>query len=392
MLSRYDVVIIGGAATGSSLAYFLSASPTFTGSILVLEKDASYCKSATALSAASIRHQYSTPENIQISQYGTEFLRNIGNLLEVDGEQPNVNFQEKGYLFLATEEGYGTLKENNRLQRELGADIVLMTPDELKAQYPWMNVSDLHAGSYGRQGEGWLDAYCMMQAFRRKAIHQGVTYLEQAVVNIRLDNGVVSGVTLANGQFIECGVVVNAAGTAAVSLAKQVGITLPIESRKRSIFYFTCPEKLTDCPMLIDPSGAYFHPEGKGFIGGIQPPADNDPECFDFEVQHELFDEYLWPLLANRVPAFEALRCEHSWAGHYDYNTFDQNVILGYHPSLKNMVFANGFSGHGMQQAPAVGRGLAELIEFGNYKTLNLSRLGWERVLNNQAIIEKNVV
>lgn len=391
MNSQYDVVIIGGAATGSSLAYFLSASASFDGSILVIEKDASYQKCATALSAASIRHQFSTPENIQLSQFGTEFLRHFGDTLAVDGERPDVGFQEKGYLFLSTPGGETVMRENNALQRSLGADIILKTPAELKATWPWLNVDDLALGSYGVKGEGWLDAYGMMRAFRRKAVAQGVTYLEDEVVAINKTGRTVTGVTLKSGRHIACTTLVNAAGTGAAALSAQVGVVLPQESRKRSVFYFTCPEKITDCPMVIDPSGAYFHPEGEGFIGGIQPPQDQDPECFDYDVQHELFDELLWPILAARVPAFEALRCEHAWAGHYDYNTFDQNVILGYHPSVENMVYANGFSGHGMQQSPAVGRGLAELIEFGKYRSLDLSRMSWERVLNNQPIVEQNV-
>lgn len=391
MNSQYDVVIVGGAATGSSLAYFLSASASFDGSILVIEKDASYQKCATALSAASIRHQFSTPENIQLSQFGTEFLRHFGDTLAVDGDRPDVGFQEKGYLFLSTPGGEKVMRENNALQRSLGADIVLKTPAELKATWPWLNVEDLALGSYGVTGEGWLDAYGMMRAFRRKAIAQGVTYIEDEVVAINKAGRTVTGVTLKSGRQIACATLVNAAGTGAAALSAQVGVVLPQESRKRCVFYFTCPEKIADCPMIIDPSGAYFHPEGEGFIGGIQPPQDQDPECFDYDVQHELFDELLWPILAARVPAFEALRCEHAWAGHYDYNTFDQNVILGYHPAVENMVYANGFSGHGMQQSPAVGRGLAELIEFGKYRSLDLSRMSWERVLNNQPIVEQNV-
>src|SRR5690606_21347811 len=157
--SQYDVVIVGGAATGSSLAYFLSASPSFDGSILVIEKDASYQKCATALSAASIRHQFSTPENIQLSQFGTAFLRDLGDTLAVDGDRPDVGFQEKGYLFLSTPGGEKVMRENNALQRSLGADIVLKTPAELKATWPWLNVDDLALGSYGVTGEGWLDAY-----------------------------------------------------------------------------------------------------------------------------------------------------------------------------------------------------------------------------------------
>ena len=391
MKNCFDVVIAGGAATGSALAYFLSASRSFKGSVLVIEKDSSYQKCATALSAASIRHQFSTVENIQMSQFGSEFLYGIGETLEVDGERPDVNFHEAGYLFLSTPEGYATLRENNALQRSLGAQIALLSDRQLQDKYSWLNVSDLAGGSLGLKGEGWLDAYGMMRAFRRKAMSQGVSYIENEVVQVHREGARVTGVTLNNGETVACGVFVNAAGTGAMKLARQADIELPIESRKRSVFYVTCPETVNDCPMLIDPSGAYIHPEGEGFICGIQPPADQDPECFDFDVQYPLFDELLWPILAHRVPAFEALRCEHSWAGHYDYCTFDQNVILGYHPDINNMVFANGFSGHGMQQSPAVGRALAELIEFGEYKSLNLKRLGWERVLNNQPIIEKNV-
>jgi glycine/D-amino acid oxidase-like deaminating enzyme len=143
---------------------------------------------------------------------------------------------------------------------------------------------------------------------------------------------------------------------------------------------------------VIDPGGAYFRPEGRGFICGISPPDDQDPECFDFEVQHALFDDILWPTLAARVPAFEAARVENAWAGHYDVNTLDHNVILGAHPEVDNLLFANGFSGHGMQQSAAVGRALSELVAFGVYRTLDLSALGWARVLANQPLLEVNVV
>lgn len=144
--------------------------------------------------------------------------------------------------------------------------------------------------------------------------------------------------------------------------------------------------------MVIDPSGAYFRPEGEGYICGIAPPEDQDPECHDFDVQHALFDEVLWPTLAARVPGFEALRVQRSWAGHYDMNTFDHNVILGPHPAVDNLLFANGFSGHGMQQSPAVGRALSELVTYGAYRTLDLRAFGWQRVLDQKPLREINVV
>lgn len=389
---HYDVIIVGGAATGSAAAYFLSACRDFDGTVLVVEKDFSYQRCATALSAASIRHQFSTPENIQMSQFGTEFLRRFSRDLAINGDSPDAAFHEGGYLFLATDSGLATLERNHAVQKSLGVDVALMSPQALTQRFPWLNTEDLAAGSLGLSGEGWLDAYGMMQGMRKKAMAQGTHYLQAEVSRIVVENDRATGVLLADGQQLTAGIVINAAGTAGPELAATAGIELPVQSRKRCVFYVSCPESLPGCPMVIDPSGAYFRPEGNGFITGIAPTADNDPESLDFDVQHELFEEVLWPILAHRVPAFEALRNTHSWAGHYDMNTVDQNVILGAHPAVSNLLFANGFSGHGMQQAPAVGRALAELVTHGDYQTLNLSRLGWARILADDPIIEHNVV
>ncbi len=389
---RYDVVIAGGAAVGSAAAYFLTANPDFTGSLAVVEQDPSYQRCATALSAASIRHQFSTPENIQMSMFGTQFLRHFGDTLEVDGQRPDPAFREGGYLFLSTAAGLDTLRKNHSTQTSLGADLALLSPDALARRFPWLNTQDLAAGSLGLSGEGWLDAYSLMQGLRRKAIALGAHYLHGKVVDLRRNDARLNAVVLDDGRVLECGAVINAAGTGATALAQRAGIVLPVQSRKRSVFYFRCPATLPGCPMVIDPSGAYFRPEGQGFIAGIAPPPDADPECSDFDVQHALFEATLWPLLATRVSAFEALRCERSWAGHYDMNTVDQNLILGAHPSVENLYFANGFSGHGLQQAPAVGRALSELILYGGYRTLALDRMGWNRILAHQPLIEKNIV
>ncbi|TKR57118.1 FAD-binding oxidoreductase [Allopusillimonas ginsengisoli] len=390
--SRYDVVIAGGAAVGSAAAYFLTADQGFKGSVLVVEADPSYQHCATALSAASIRHQFSTPENIRMSLFGTEFLRQFGPSMAVNGEHPDAAFHEGGYLFLATSSGQTILRENHAVQKAEGANIALMDTAGLASRYPWMNTEDLAAGALGLSGEGWLDAYGMMQGLRKKAIAQGAIYVQDKITGLKRDGHHIVGVELASGSTVACGAVINAAGTGAAALAESAGIKLPVESRKRSVFYFSSPAALPDCPMVIDPSGAYFRPEGHGYIAGIAPPEDDDPPCADFDVQHELFDEVLWPLLAHRVPAFEALRCTRSWAGHYDMNVIDQNVILGAHPDVDNLYFANGFSGHGMQQSPAVGRALAELIIHNTYQTLDLNRMGWARILENKPIIEKNVV
>ncbi len=391
-MQTVDVLIVGGAAMGSAAAYFLAAQPGFKGSILVVEQDSSYKFCATARSAASIRHQFSTPENIRISQFGTQFIQNIGAYLAVDGEVPDVGFREGGYLFLATEAGQDILRSNHHTQTALGADVALITPAQLRQRFPWMQVDDLSAGALGLSGEGWLDAYGLMRGFRRKAISLGARYTEARVTGLQREGRRISGATLSDGSRVGCGIVINTAGTGATALARTADIVLPVESRKRCVFYFTTPAKVDNCPLVVDPSGAYFRPEGAGFIGGISPDEANDSECFDFEVQHTLFDDTLWPILAARVPGFEAARVQNSWAGHYDVNTLDHNAILGPHPEIDNLLFANGFSGHGMQQSPAVGRALSEWVTFGGYRSLDLSALGWQRVLANRPLPEINVV
>jgi glycine/D-amino acid oxidase-like deaminating enzyme len=392
MNERFDVVIIGGAAVGSAAAFFLAASPAFSGSVLVLEQDFSYQRCATTLSAASIRHQFSTPGNIRMSQFGTDFIRAIGNTLAVDGEAPDVGFVEAGYLFLATPAGSQVLEANHRVQCELGADIALLSASALATRFPWLATADLAGGAFGLSGEGWLDAHSMLQALRRKAIALGVTYRQARATGLLRAANRVSAVELADGSRIGCGTVINAAGTGAAALARSAGIALPVEARKRCVFHFTSPGALPDCPLVIDPSGAYFRPEGTGFICGIAPPEQEDPECFDFEVTHHLFDDVLWPTLAARVPQFEAARVQHAWAGHYDLNTLDHNVIIGAHPEVETLLFANGFSGHGLQQSPAVGRALSELVTHGEYRTLDLSEFGWKRVLENRPLLEINLV
>ena len=145
-------------------------------------------------------------------------------------------------------------------------------------------------------------------------------------------------------------------------------------------------------PLLIDPTGVYVRPEGDLYIAGGTPPPENDPPATDFEVDHAFFEETIWPVLAARVPAFEAIRPGRAWAGHYDMNLFDHNAIVGPLPGIAGILIATGFSGHGLQQAPAVGRGLAELIVHGRYMTLDLSPLGYDRVTAGRPLREANVV
>src|SRR6516225_6660845 len=154
---HYDVVIVGGAVVGSATAYFLAQNPDFKGSVLVVERDWTYAQSATALSSASIRHQFSNPLNIRISQFGTEFIRHFHELVAVDGDAPELGFKENGYLYLGDAKGAPMFERNYATQRENGADVVLLDPDQLKTRFPWLNTEGLVNGVYGQSGEGWFD-------------------------------------------------------------------------------------------------------------------------------------------------------------------------------------------------------------------------------------------
>lgn len=392
-MSQYDVVIIGGAVTGSSAAYHLASNSDFAGKVLVLEKDPSYRKCASALSAASIRQQFSTAVNIKISLYGIEFIRNIANLLEVDGDRPDIGFHEDGYLFLATEAGRDTLAENHALQVELGADTELLDAAGLAERFPWLAVDDLAAGCFGRSGEGWFDGYGMMQAFRKKSRSLGIDYRPARAAAIEVDGGRATGVRLDDGEVIAAGTVINASGADGRKLAATAGIDIPIEVKKRMIFTFKAEDKIERCPLLIDPNGTYVRGDSDGFICGWAPSGERDPEVEDdFDVDWSLFEDDIWPTIATRVPAFERIKPGAAWAGYYDMCAYDDNVLLGAMPEVPNLLLANGFSGHGLQQAPAVGRGLSELVTYGSYRSLDLTELSPVRIREGREVREKNIV
>ncbi len=387
----HDVIIVGGAVHGASLAYHLAAAG-FGGRVLLIEKDPTFRYAATALSAGSIRQQFSTPVNILISLYGIAFLRAIGEVLEVDGERPDVGLHEGGYLFLATPEGAGGLEANHAVQVAHGADILYLDKAGLTARFPYISTEGIAAGGFGRSGEGWFDGYRLMQAFRRKARSLGVEFVTGEVVAIERNGDGVDGVRLTDGTVLSAGIVAVTAGTETPKLIADLGIRLPVEAKKRFVFTFTCREPLPGFPLLIDPSGVYVRPEGDVYICGGSPSPDRDPEATDFDVDHAFFEETIWPVLAARVPPFERIKPGRAWAGHYDLNTFDANAIVGPPPNYPNLLIATGFSGHGLQQAPAVGRGLAELIMGGRYASLDLSPLAYERVERGEPLAEQNVV
>ncbi|MSP49834.1 MAG: FAD-binding oxidoreductase [Alphaproteobacteria bacterium] len=393
MTGAADVVVVGGGGVGSSVAYHLTARPDFSGSVVVVERDPTYATASTALSAGGVRQQFSTPENIRLSLYGARFIRELGRLLEVDGDKPDINFIEGGYLFLASPTGVSALEANHAVQKQEGADNALLDATALAQRFPWLNPEGVALGSLGLSMEGWFDPYGLLQALKRKARTQGARYVTDTVVGLERSGDRIVAVKLASGGRIAARWVVNAAGPQAGKLAAMAGLDLPVVPRKRFVYVFDCRETLEPrLPLLIDASGAWARPEGAGYIGGISPPEDQDPDSDDLDVSYDLWEETVWPTLAERIPAFETVKLQRAWAGHYDYNTLDQNGIIGPHPDVPNFLFANGFSGHGIQQAPATGRAIAELVCEGRFTTIDLARFGYERIRRREPLTELNVV
>ncbi len=389
----YDVVIVGGAMIGSAVAWFLAADPDFDGRVLVVERDPALTHASSALSASCIRHQFSNAVNVGMSMFGTEYIRGFRDRLDGDPEIPEITLDEIGYLFLATAPGVPVLRDNRAVQAACGAATELLTPGEIAARFPFYNLEDIALGSYNGRGEGWFDGLTMLQWWRRKARERGVEYLRDQVVGIGRGDGRVGEVTLASGATVACGALVNAAGPNAGRLAALAGITLPVEPRKRCLFVFDCRADLGQpLPLTIDPSGVHCRSEGGFYLAGTVPKADGPADPDDFEVDHAEFEDEIWPVMAHRVPVFEAIKLVRAWAGHYDYNTLDQNAVIGPHPEVGNFLFANGFSGHGLQQAPAAGRAIAELVVHGRYLSLDLSELGYERIAEGRPFLERAII
>ena len=387
------VVIVGGGVMGSSTAYHLAARPDFAGSVTVIERDPTYARASSALSASSIREQFSTPVNIAMSQFGLRFLQAAPDVLAVDGARAEMSLRLPGYLFLATDAGVPTLRENHAMQVAAGADVALLTPDEIARRFPWLSVDGIAAGSLGLSREGTFDGPGLLAAFRRKARALGVSYVAREATGFVRDGDRVTGVVLDGGETVACDVVVVAAGAWSGRVAGLLGIDLPVQPRRRMVFVLSCRAELPGYPLVIDPTGIWFRREGSTFLTGRSPwPGEDDPDEPPLEVDEAVFTETIWPVLAERVPAFESVRLASSWAGYYEMNLFDHNGVVGPHPAAPNAVFAAGFSGHGIQHSPAVGRGVAELVAAGAFETLDLSPLAFTRLVEGWPLRERNVV
>jgi len=386
----FDVLIIGGGIIGSSIAYNLM-NDGFDGTVAVFEKDPTYEFSSTALSAGGIRVQFSTEVNIRISQYGVNFYEKFDELMAVNREKAHAEFRQRGYLFLANEKNWPIMERHHQFQKSMGAEVELLSIEEALKIVPHLNPKGLVGASFGPR-DGHLDPYGTLQGYIKKGKSLGVNYIYDEVTDILKEGRQVIGLITRKGDRYTGAFVINAAGPWAAEVGRMAGVDLPVEPVRRMVFVFQPSEIFDyDLPLVIDLTGLYFrHETGKVIMTGKS--ILDEPPGFNFKVDHSFFNQNIWPILADRVPFFDRLKLIRGWSGLYEVNRLDSNGLLGQHPEIKGFYMAIGFSGHGFQQAPAVGKAMSELIRLGRYETIDVSPLNYERVINGKLVIEEEVV
>lgn len=395
--ASYDVVIIGGAMLGASVSWFLSDNPDFDGSVLVVERDPSYSNASTSHTNSCMRQQFSAEINVRCSQFAADFVKNLREYMGNDERVPQLKIQNFGYMYLADNEQFAdVLRANQLVQQAAGAGTRLMAPDEIAEAYPFYMLDDIVLGSHNTVDEGYWDSITVFDWWRKSARERGVEYVDNEVVAMATNGSgtAVESITLQSGEVISCGKLVNCSGPRASITSGMAGIDIPVEPRKRYTYIFKAENQLDrPLPLTIDPSGVHVRQEGTDYYqAGGHPDIDPAVDPNDFGFDHGLWQDKIWPSLATRIPQFEAIKVTNEWVGHYAYNVFDHNAILGPHDEVMNFYFANGFSGHGLQQSPAMGRGTAELITYGEYRSLDLSPFGYDRIAKNEPFVEKAVI
>ena len=385
----YDIIIIGGGIMGSATAYYLmKADPALK--VAVVERDAAYTQASTTLSMANVRIQFSLKENVQISLYTQQVLKNFEEDMAVEGQKPKIYYRQEGNLFLVVAAEEAAARRAFDMQKDLGCQVQWWSPQTIREHYPLYEPEGFIGGTFSPD-DGYIDAYAVLMGYKAKSRSLGATYIQDEVVTIKKDQNSVAGVELAAHGRLNATVVINCAGAWAADVAKTAGVKLPVVPTKRQVFALDTAVKPTGpLPLTILPSGLYFRSETGGLIL-LGKSLQEDPVGFNFTWDDKRFIELLWPELAEFVPAFDRLKLVRGWAGLYAVNTLDGNAILGQWPELNGLYLANGFSGHGLQQGPAVGRYLSELI-LKKPLSLDLSIFSPQRILDNRALSENGLV
>lgn len=385
----FDVIIVGGGAIGMATAYYLKVADSGC-RVALVERDPAYTLASTPRASGGVRRLFALPENIELSNFSIPVFQAFPDLMAVDGERPDIGFRKNGYLFIVPPVATGTLRDNFERQRRHGVNVEWLEPADLAARFPSMRVDDLGAAVQSHD-DGWLDPYAALMALRRKVRSLGITLMQDEVTAIERDGSLVRSVTLKSGAALRTGAVVNAAGAWSPQVSAMVSMKVPITPLRRFEHYFECEEAIESLPYLKDVNRLAFRPEGRGYSGGV--PTLQEPRGYNFEADHDYFENVVWPALAHRFPQFERTRCKATLPGLYDQNDLDGNPIIGpWSGECETFYMAAGFSGHGLMHAPATGRALAELILKGRFETLDLTRLGWQRIVDGRPYAEEGII
>jgi glycine/D-amino acid oxidase-like deaminating enzyme len=386
---RSDVLVIGGGAIGAAAAYFIRLLDPGT-DVVVVERDPSYSLASTPRASGGVRRLFSLAENIELSKYSIGFFEDFAETMAVDGVPADIGLKKNGYLFIVPPPQRDVLKSNFDTQQAHGCNVEWLEPDQIKDRFPSMNVDDLGAAVLSPD-DGWLDPHSLLMGFRNKARSIGAEFMADEVTGLVRRGASVTAAELRSGERIEATHFVNAAGAWAKDICAMLDVQVPIEPLRRFEHFFLSQEPIEPLPYVKDMQRLAFRPEGRGYTGGV--PTLDEPRGYNFDVDYTYFANVVWPALAHRFPQFERTRCTSTLPGLYDQNDFDGNVIIGPGAGgLGNFHLLSGFSGHGLMHAPGCGRAMAELLLTGGYQTIDLTRFGYQRILDGTPLRETGII
>ena len=389
MTGTADVVIVGGGVVGSSAAWHLRQDG-FTGRIVIIERDPTYARSSSNLAMGGIRQQFCTPVTVQMVQFSVKLWLEFDKVLGTPKARPRSWFRQRGYLFLANRETSDKLQHRYEEEKKAGAVVKRLSVDEIRAMCPDVMLDDITFGVLGPD-DGYANPKQVLYGFRSAAEAAGARYLNDEVVAIGHKDGRVRDVTLKGGGVISTPVVVNAAGPWAGQLAILAGLRVPVSPMRQMLFRCELPQHWPyRFPMLIDPGGVHWRhddPETAddrdavilAFTNWEESPGDN------LEPDQQRWARDFAPAMTKRLPALRKVTNVTGWAGLYEM-TPDHNPVLGPHPALAGLIFANGFSGHGLMMSPATGKIVSEFVRLGRSETFDVSVFSPDRFDRGQLV------
>jgi sarcosine oxidase, subunit beta len=383
MSSTADVVVVGGGVVGASAAYHLAAAGVEH--VVLLERADAVATGSTGACAGGFRHQFSSRINIELS------LASVPMILGFTQEHGlPLDVVQDGYLFLVrSEHDWNEFRAGAELQRSLGIDTQLLAPDEAAGIAPGIAIDDVVGATYCSD-DGIADPSGLTQGYATLARRAGADLrLGVEAVAIETDGDAVTALRTVEGS-ITTPAVVNAAGPWAGTLAATAGVPLPLEPIPRMVVttgpFPGAPVRRT---LVIDAATTYyFHKEGDGVLTGMG--GRDERPSFSTSVDHRFIEEELLPTAIRVFPPIEHAGLARMWAGLYEM-TPDRHPIIGESP-VRGLFLANGFSGHGFQHAPVVGKLIAELIVEGKARTVDISSLGLDRFERGDLVVEGRVV